>query len=201
MDRLFTKRLGYRGKSCLAVSVLMAFLILFYAGAALGSSEGGGSKGWVETDSLRVMNFVVLAVALFVVLRKPVSQALNGRIKDIQDQLNDLESKKKDAEKKLAEYNEKIATLGQEAEEIVAQYIKQGEEAKERILKEAETAAEKLEDQAQRTIENEFKNAKNKLQTEILEKALKKAEELVKSKITSEDQDRLVDEYLDKVVA
>ena len=35
----------------------------------------------------------------------------------------------------------------------------------------------------------------------ILEKALTKAEELLKDKITSEDQNRLVDEYLDKVVA
>lgn len=201
MNQLFKKKPDCRGKRYLAVTILIAFFMLFYAGMAFGSSEGAKSKGWVETDTFRVMNFAVLAAALFIVLRKPVAQALNGRIKDIQDQLDDLESKKKEAEKKLAEYNEKIASLDQEAEKIVTQYVKQGEDAKERILKEAEAAAEKLEEQARRTIENEFKNAKNKLQAEILEKALEKAEELVKSKITSDDQDRLVDEYLDKVVA
>jgi len=62
-------------------------------------------------------------------------------------------------------------------------------------------AAAKLEEQAKRTIENEFKNAKVKLQEEIIEKALVRAEKLVKEKITSEDQNRWVDEYLAEVVA
>ena len=46
-----------------------------------------------------------------------------------------------------------------------------------------------------------FKTAKIKLQADILEKALVKAEEIIQERITAEDQDRLVDEYLEKVVA
>ena len=189
---------------------IMAFLIgvflVFNAGVVIGASNSEGhdashGTGWVKTDWYRVMNFAVLAAVLFFLLRKPVSQALNGRIKGIQDQLKDLEAKKQEAEKKLAEYNEKIADLDQEAEKIVAEYVRQGEEAKQRILKEAENAAAKLEEQARRNIEHEFKTAKLELQEEILEKALIKAEKLVKEKITSKDQNRLVDEYLDKVVA
>jgi F0F1-type ATP synthase membrane subunit b/b' len=34
-----------------------------------------------------------------------------------------------------------------------------------------------------------------------MQKALVKAEEIITAKINDEDQDRLVDEYLDKVVA
>ena len=181
----------------------MAGMVLFCCAApALSASGGGdhGTKGWVDTDTYRVMNFVVLAVALFFVLRKPVSQALNGRIKDIQDQLSDLEQKKKEAESKLAEYDKKIATLDQEAEKIIAEYVKQGQEAHKKILEQSKKEAEKLEYQAKRKIEHEFTAAKNQLQAELLEKALAKAEGLVKERITTEDQDRLVDEYLDKVV-
>jgi len=147
------------------------------------------------------MNFSVLAIGLFLLLRKPISQALNGRIKGIKEQLSELEEKKEAAEKKLAEYNERFLKLDKEAEQIVAEYIKQGNEAKARILKEAESAAVKLEEQAKKNIENEFKKAKSKLQEEILEQALVKAEEIIKSKIDTKDQDRLVDEYLEKVVA
>jgi len=39
------------------------------------------------------------------------------------------------------------------------------------------------------------------LKEEILQVALVKAEEIIKAKISSEDQDRLVDDYLEKVVA
>jgi F-type H+-transporting ATPase subunit b len=147
------------------------------------------------------MNFAVLVIALVFVLRKPLSQALSSRIKVIKDQLEDLEVQKTEAEKQLDEYNQKLAQLEKEAEKIVEDYIRQGHEARARILKEAEASAEKLQVQARRNIEHEFGQAKLELQKEIFEKSLAKAEEIIKSKITGEDQDRIVDEYLKKVVA
>jgi len=201
--KLFNKKEpGISQKRNLIAVMIIVAAVLIFSGVAWSSSGGEqGPKGWVATDTYKVMNFTVLFVALFFLLRKPVAQVLNGRIKGIQDQLDELEVKKKDAEKKLAEYNERLSLLDKEAEEIVAEYIKQGNEAKARILKEAEAEAVKLEEQAKRNIENEFKQAKSKLQEEISEKALLKAEEILKSKITTEDQDRLVDEYLEQVVA
>lgn len=187
-----------KGVIALVLAVLLSFCV---CGIATASGGGGEAKGWAATDTYRVMNFAVLAVALFFILRKPVSQALNSRIEGIREQLSELESKKEEAEKELAEYNKKLSLLEQEAESIVDEYVKQGNEAKARILKEAESAAEKLEEHARRNIEHEFEQAKLKLQEEILEKALVKAENTLKAKITSNDQDRLVDEYLEKVVA
>ena len=175
--------------------------IVFSAGLVWASGGGGeGAKGWVATDTYRVMNFSVLAIALFFVLRKPVSQALSGRIKGIQDQLDDLKARKKQAEAELTRYNEKLSTLDKEAEKIIAEYISQGKEAKARILKEAEAAAQKIEDQARRNIEHEFKQARENLQTDVLEKALVKAEALIKENYSEDDQDRMVDEYISKVV-
>jgi F-type H+-transporting ATPase subunit b len=143
----------------------------------------------------------VLAIGLFLLLKKPVSQALSSRIKGIKDQLDELEEKKKAAEEQLAAYNEKFSHLEQEAEKLIEDYIRQGNEAKARIIEEAKQAAEKLEVQARRNIEHEFKRAKLELQQEVLEKALKKSEEIITNKITAKDQEKLVDEYLDKVVA
>jgi len=188
-------------KRLIAVCV-MALLIFCCMGVAMASSEGDGkAKGWVSTDTYRVMNFSVLAIGLFLLVRKPASNALNARIKGIKDQLSELEAKKKDAEKTLKAYDKKFSLLEQEAEKLVEEYIRQGNEAKERILEEAKLAAEKLEEQARRNIEHEFKQAKLKLQKDIIEKALVKAEALITDKITAEDQDKLVDEYLKKVVA
>jgi len=185
-----------------AVLVLFVLLFLaFSASSALGASGEGGAKGWVSTDTFRVMNFAVLVVVLIVVLRKPLSQALSSRIKTIKEQLDDLEAQKADAEKQLADYNDKLAQLEKEAEKIVEDYVRQGNEARARILKEAEASAAKLQDQARRNIEHEFKQAKLELQKEIFEKSLVKAEEIIKSKISDDDQDRIVDEYLKKVVA
>jgi F-type H+-transporting ATPase subunit b len=183
----------------------MAALLVFGATVAFASSGGGhgdeGAKGWAATDTYRVMNFAVLAIGLFLVLKKPVSQALSGRIQGIKEELDELEEKKAAAEAKLVEYDAKMAELDKEADAMMAEYIKQGEDAKARILKEAEVAAEKLKEQASKNIEHEFLQAKAELKAEIVEKALAKAEAIIKEKINSEDQEKLVDEYLEKVVA
>jgi F-type H+-transporting ATPase subunit b len=184
----------------LIISYVLLFVI-FSISTALCASGEGGTKGWVSTDTFRVMNFTVLAVALFFVLRKPLSQALSSRIKGIKEQLDELEAQKAEAEKKLAEYNQKLAQLEKEAEKIVDDYVRQGNEAKARILKEAEASAEKLQVQARRNIEHEFAQAKLELQKEIFEKSLVKAEEIIRSKFSGKDQDRIVDDYLKKVVA
>jgi F-type H+-transporting ATPase subunit b len=186
-----------------AVGVLIVLLcMVFFIPADLGASgEEPGKKGWIATDTFRMMNFVVLAVALVLILRKPFSQALRSRIQGIKTQLQDLEVRKAEAEKQLAEYNEKLSRLEKESAKIVDDYIKQGQEARARILKEAESAAEKLKVQARRNIEHEFEEAKLRLQAEIIEKSLAKAKEILKRKITTEDQEGLVDEYLKKVVA
>jgi F-type H+-transporting ATPase subunit b len=184
-----------------ALSTIFALALLLPAAslAATGGDHGGGG-GWQATDTYKVMNFAVLLAILIYLLRKPVSQFLNDRIKGIQSQLDELEAKKKATEEKLAEYNERLNKLSAEAEEIVEQYRKQGEAARDKILQEAEASAEKLEEQARRTIEHEFKQARQQLETEVLEKAIAKAEEKLRRNMTDNDQSKLIDEYLNEVV-
>lgn len=184
----------------------MAGLILFMgAGLVLASSagdaEGVEHMGWLATDTYKLINFAVLAGALFYLARKPVKEFFSSRITSIKDELADLEQKKADAEKALAVYAEKIANLDKESEKIVADYVRQGEDARKRILAEAELQAEKLEEMAKRNIEQEFKAAKVSLLQQVAEKAFQRAEGLVRESISPEDQDRLVDDYLAKVVA
>jgi F-type H+-transporting ATPase subunit b len=183
------------------VVTLCAFLIFGAASVFAAAAGDGENQKWVATDTYRIMNFTVLVVGLFLLLRKPVSKALSSRIKGIKEQLEDLEAKKAATENELAGYVERLAKLEGEASTIIDDYIRQGNEAKERIIKEAEAAAERLEEQAKKNIEHEFEQAKLRLKGDVLEKAMARAEEIIKTKISTDDQERLVDEYLNKVVA
>ncbi len=194
-----TRRLSRTGRG--AVLLAAAVGLLTFAAAAAASGGESGHHGFSATDWYRVMNFAVLFAVLFFLLRKPIPRALNSRIQGIQDQLKDLEAKKAEAEQQMAVFNQKLGDLEKEAERIVSDYVRQGHEAKARILKEAESAAEKIRSQASRNIEHEFEQAKVHLQQEIFEKSLAKAEAALKGKITDQDQERLVEEYLQKVVA
>lgn len=186
---------------CCTLSTLFLALGSVVLASSGGGHEAAAPKGWVITDTYKVLNFIVLAGALFYIARKPVAEFFTSRVKGIQRELADLEQKKGAAQKSLAEYENKLADLAGESERIVQDYVRQGEEAKKRILVEAEAQAVKLEESAKRNIEQEFKTAKSGLQQEIAEKALEQAEILVRESISSEDQNRLVDDYLSKVVA
>ncbi len=174
--------------------------VLVVAAAGISFASGSDATSWKPTDWYKLLNFVLLVVILFLVARKPISQSLNDRIKNIREELSSLEKKKEEAQKTLDEKNEKIAMLDKEADRIIGEYKKQGEAMKTKILENARESAAKIEEQAQRNIEHEFAAAKQRLRQDIFEKAVVRAEELVKEKITAEDQDRLVDEYLEKVV-
>jgi len=127
------------------VAVAMPMAALASGGGGHGAEGGGGGSHWAATDTYKVMNFAVLAIALFFLLKKPLTQALNGRIEGIREQLEELEAKK--------------------------------------------------------NIEHEFMQAKEQLKREIVDEAMAKAEALITGAISAEDQNKLVDEYLQKVVA
>jgi F-type H+-transporting ATPase subunit b len=197
----FKRGFGHRRSWTILSGVIVVLLCISFGTAMAASGEDGGSKGWGKLDWFRLMNFAALVAVLVYFLRKPISQALSSRIKGIQERLESLEAQKAEAEKQLAQYNDKLSQLESEAEKIVQGYIKQGNEAKAKILKEAQATAEKLQAQARRNIEHEFGKAKKELQREVVEKSLVKAEQTLKKEITVKDQDKLVDEYLNKVVA
>ncbi len=183
--------------------VLLAVLLLS-GGLAWAVEQGDGEAhgaGWAATDTYRVINFTVLVVALFLLLRKPASNAMNARIESIRKQLDELEAKKLAAEKEMAAYSERLKGLEAEAESIIGEYVKQGEKAREMILAEARKSADKLQEQAKRHMEYELKDAREKLRDEILEKAVAMGEELIRKSISDEDQNRLADEYVEKVVS
>lgn len=190
------------GKARYVVSLLVILSVLLAFGAVWASSEGGhgDSAGKVKDLIWRIMNFAVLAGVLVFLLRKPLGQALESRRQGIRDQLDDLEKQKADAKKQLAEYKAKLARLDQEIEKIVAEYVKDGEAAKAKILEEAKVAAEKLQAQAKKNIEHEFQKARQELKAEMAEQAVTMAEALIKKKIRDEDQERIIGEYLTKVV-
>jgi F-type H+-transporting ATPase subunit b len=129
-----------------------------------------------------------------------MAKALEGRRQGIKDQLDDLEKQKQEAERQLAEYKERFGRIDQEVEKIVADYVQQGEAAKAKILEEAKVSAEKLREQAKKNIEHEFQTAKQQLKAEMAEQAVAVAEQIIKQHIKDEDQDRIIDEYLTKVV-
>jgi F-type H+-transporting ATPase subunit b len=189
-----------RRAHCL-ISLFVVVAVIFACGTVWASGGGGESSFNKNKDLIfRVMNFALLVGVIFFLVRKPMAKGLEARRQGIKDQLADLENQQAEAQKQLAETKQKLSQLDAEVERIMAEYVQMGEAARVRILDEARASADKLQEQAKKNIENEFKNAKQQLKADMADQAVAMAEELIRKNIQDQDQERIIDEYLEKVV-
>lgn len=195
---------GVRIAAMTALMVLGLAALAWASGAAHEAAAAHGAGQGVSHEKMmdfiyRIMNFAVLATVLVILLRKPLKSAFKGRTEGIAEELAELEAKREEARREFAEMEKRVADAQGEREKILAEFRAQGEREREKILDEARSTAERIKGQAQFTIDQETKDAKDELRREVAELSSALAEDLLKQKITADDQTRLVDEYLTKV--
>jgi len=188
------------GKCALVALVLSA---LAAAGHGEVYAAGGDSLSPDKLKDLgfRVMNFLVLLIILVKFGAKPIANALGARRKQIKDELEELEAKKVDAEKAYNELSEKLESVEKNVESIVENAIAQAEIEKVKIIEAAEKSADDIKQAAEMVIANEMSAAKRSLKVEVTEQAAVMAEELIIKNLTSDDQVKIIEDYLDKVGA
>ncbi|HEY6872008.1 MAG TPA: ATP synthase F0 subunit B [Geobacteraceae bacterium] len=191
-----------------AVIVTMAVCLLLTGLAAAGfAAEGGEGAQHVDTAKQmkdffwRTVDFALLAgIAVWALKKANVKGSLADRQAGIDKALKEAAAAKDAAERKFAEYSAKLAAANKEIDDIYAAIRNEGEAEKARIIAEAKVTAEKIKDQAKQAANQEVLKARAELRVEAARLAVELAEQNIKEKIQKDDQDRLVGEYLTKVV-
>lgn len=194
----------YRGSkmSIKTMPPLLCAAILLALEGISWASEGGGHGGGLNwTDfAYRLVAFLILAGILAKLLKNPISSFLSTRQEEIKRLLEELETKKLEAEKTSAEYRAKLAMLEDEARKIVDDLVAEGELEKQKIIEAAQKQADYIKQQAQFAIQQEYKAAQESLKEEVSELTVAAAEELLRKNIQAEDQERLVQDFMTRVV-
>lgn len=194
------------GKNSLLISTLTGLAMLGFATLCLASGGEGGAHhpdtgAQLKDFAWRVLDFALLAAILWWAIKKAnVKGALADRRDGIEKALTEAVRAKEAAEAKMAEYADKLARANKEIEEIQAAMKRDSEAERERIIAEAKVAAVKIREQAAQAAEQEVLKARMELRQEAGRLAVQLAEQTLKEKIEKNDQDRLVGEYLAKVV-
>lgn len=168
-------------------------------GAEAGSHEGV-SPALMSDFYKRLLNFTVMVAVLVFLLRKPLKQFFGGRREEIARLLTELEESQAEADQRYKALEARLADAQKTKDEIIADYLKEGEVEKEKIIAAARQVAEHIQTQATLAIDQEIAAAKAGLKREIAEMSSKVAEDMIKRSISDDDQKRLVNEYLEKVV-
>jgi F-type H+-transporting ATPase subunit b len=180
---------------------LFIFSIAF-ASYAFGSGGGEeGEHGSVLKDYMwKIFNFAILIIILFKFARKPLQNFLQKRTELIEKTLNEAREAKEAATKALKEVEERLKLKDAELEVILAAAKKSGEHERDNIIEESARLKEKILEQAKTNIDFELKHAKESIKAEAVELAMELAEKKLKDKLTKDEQEKLLDDSLVKIV-
>lgn len=194
------KRPFRRGKGVLMVTLIAGCMLL--CGIALAAEPAHGQDRSADLRDLlyRFINFTLLVIILFVVLRKVgIKQFFVSRTEAIKKKLEELKAGKEEAERKYRELETRLREFEGKKQEIFEQFKAEGIAEKERIVNEARMRVDQILEQAEATIQQEVQAARDRLKGDVLALATMHAEEIIAREMTEKDQDRLVDDFIERV--
>lgn len=199
------------GENRLFVGLLALLLLLVLSAGAYASEAVAEHKTLYELlaenplpllkDLLwRVINFAVLLWILIKFTGKPIKNYFANRRETLSQGIEEARKAKEAAERLYREYQERLAKLDDELREMEARLKADAELEKGRIQAEADEFVAKIKQQAKQLADQEVKMAKHRLKDEAARLAVETAEQMIKENITAKDRQKMIENYLEKVV-
>lgn len=183
--------------------LIMAAVCVLVSGFALAAGDqahGHDRSGDLKDLLYRFINFALLVIILFVALKKVgIKQFFVSRTEQISKRLDELKSGKEEAERKYRDLEQRLQEFEGKKKEMIEQFKAEGLAEKERILNEARARVDQILHQAEATVQQEIEAARNRLKGEVLTLATRQAEEIIAREMTEKDQDRLVNDFIERV--
>jgi len=149
-------------------------------------------------------NLINFAILIWIFVRfgkEPISKALQERRERIKRELDDAARIQKEAQSRAKKYQKKLANLDADKKEIEKDIIEGGAAEKQRIVREAEEKAARMERDAKLLLDSELAGTKQQLVVETVDMAVLAAEELLRTRITPADHERLAEDFLQDLAA
>ncbi|MDR2017299.1 MAG: ATP synthase F0 subunit B [Syntrophobacterales bacterium] len=148
---------------------------------------------------LKFTNFFILLWILVKFGKKHFQNFLLGRHTKVKERIDEADKLLAEAESLKGEYAAKLAKLDKEIEAFKAQVTEETKKESEKLVEEARAFAAKIEEQARLTYEQEKREISGRIKEEIAKLALEKAERLVVEKVSATDNDKIIEEFIEKL--
>lgn len=176
--------------------------ILLFAGVCLASgvAEGADRTGDIIDLGKRIMNFALLVIILFWVVKKSgIKDFFSDRTREIRQRLDELEREKEEAENRFRDAEERLREFEKQKKDILDQFKREGITEKDKIIEEARDRVKVIIQQAEVTIKQEMQSARERIKQEVVNLAAQEAQKIISSEMTDKDQDHLVHEFIERV--
>jgi F-type H+-transporting ATPase subunit b len=167
-----------------------------------GEHEGPAPINWVEFGGetppylAMVINFAILAAGYYFLGKKPIAAALQNRRDSIAKEIEEAQRMRQEAEARAKTYQAKLEKLEEEMVTAREGLVRAAEAERDRIVSDAEAKADRMRKDAEFLVAQELKQIRHDLLRDTVEAAVLAAEELLTSRVTTADQERLAEDYL-----
>ncbi|SNS50137.1 ATP synthase F0 subcomplex B subunit [Anaerovirgula multivorans] len=153
--------------------------------------------GW--TFVFQIVNTIIIFLVLKRFLFKPATEFMENRTKGIENALEEADMKNKEAEDLKGQYQEKLANIKEERNEIIREATKRAEERSNEIIKAAEVEAQKIKEKGQQEVERERHKAVNELKDQISTLAIMAASKVVQEELNQQTHEKMIEEFIKEV--
>jgi F-type H+-transporting ATPase subunit b len=146
-----------------------------------------------------LISFFILLILLKKVAFPPILKGMKKREETIKQQLEEAQKTKKEAQDILEDYRRQLAEARSEAQKIINEGKSLGENMRKEIVQKAQAESNQIVKRAQEEIELQKQKAILELQEKIADLSIMAATKIINKSLNTEDNRRLVEEYVSKV--
>ncbi|HEY6010681.1 MAG TPA: hypothetical protein VIX18_04345 [Nitrospirota bacterium] len=180
---------------------IFSLVIVAIAGAAFASEaqEGHEAITFMGDWLPRLVNFGIIAFVVVYYSRKPIRDFFAGRTVEIAKAMKESQETRDRAVAALTEMERKVKDLEAETARLVADAQARGEKDKQALIEEGRKVSQDVQVQIKQGVEIEVHKARTVLAAEAALLSLDLAEGRIREKISGQDHERIVKEYITKV--
>lgn len=168
--------------------------------AASGAADGHHGNPAPDLDLLlREFNFLIFAVLMFFLLRKPVKEFFAARASSIRHSVEGARRTHEQAVVQNEEIQTRLKNLERETSALIQKFKHEGELEKRRIVEQAHEMAEQIRADTARVAEMEVLKAKQELKDTVIILSRDLAEKSIRNELSDADDERLSQNYVKKL--
>lgn len=182
------------------IALFFTLIAVLVHGTAFAAAEGGhGGHTFVDDWLPRLINFAIIAGVIIYFMRKPVRDFFKNRSIEIAKAMQESKETRERAIAALGEMERKIKDLEAETNRLIEDAKERGEKDKQAVIEEGKKIVSDVHEQVKEGVDLEVRKAKTALQAEASLLAVDLAEGRIREKISSQDHERIVKEYISRV--
>lgn len=160
-----------------------------------------GDPGWrpIYDVAMRWINFIILVAVIVKFGREPIKNFLKLQKDDVVAKIDELDREKSKILDDIKAAKQQGVDNQARFKELKGRMIAQGQARKQQIIEQAKQQSAIMLEETRRKMENRIVQAKASLKMELLDMAIEQAQAKLPGLMTEGDNQRLLDDYMQRI--